>query len=65
MPFWESRAEFLQNEMRRLKPYQGHSQIVGAIESRKTNWAWKAMDEHLQDIEEIILDQKGEFQMMG
>jgi GntR family transcriptional repressor for pyruvate dehydrogenase complex len=54
----ESRAEYLQNDIRRKKSLAGHTKILSAIMNREPAAAQKAMRDHIKSIEFIALNQK-------
>ena len=51
----ESRAEATQSEARARLSVDGHARIVDAIQMGNADAARQAMDDHLKDIEEIVL----------
>jgi len=51
----ETRAEVYQSERRARLSIDGHVRIVEAIEGRDPEGARRAMEEHLEDIEKIVL----------
>ena len=52
----QSRAEVYQSERRARISIDGHVRVVEAIERRDAEAARRAMDAHLKDIEEIVLE---------
>ncbi|NLI82415.1 MAG: FadR family transcriptional regulator [Deltaproteobacteria bacterium] len=54
--FDESRSESLQSEMRRKASVVGHLKVIDALEKRDPGAAHEAMQEHLAEIEGIILE---------
>ena len=52
----ESRSQFLQNSSRRKASVSGHRKIIKALEQKDPAMAQKAMEEHIQEVEQIILN---------
>lgn len=56
----ESRAEFLQNRERKTASVVGHLRIIDAIEKRDPEAAFRAMKEHLSEVEKLVLGSDAE-----
>jgi len=54
----ETREEILQTEERRQKSFDGHANILRAIKQKQTKSARNAMNDHLNDVEKIVINQK-------
>ncbi len=51
----KSREEYLQSPKRRQLSLQGHARILNAIKERNPNKAGEAMENHLANVEDIIM----------
>lgn len=51
----ESRSDWLQSSERKVSSVEGHLRIIEAIESGNSDQAFKAMLDHLSEVEELVL----------
>jgi GntR family transcriptional regulator, transcriptional repressor for pyruvate dehydrogenase complex len=56
----QSDREYLQNEQRLKKSFEGHCNIFAAIKARDSTAARRAMQRHLDEVERITLTEGGE-----